>query len=241
MLGLILLTSFFNFQNNSVVVTEYDFKSDNIPKNFNGYKIVQLSDLHSKSFGKNQIKLITKVQKPDPDIIVLTGDLVDSKNYNEKISLVLMEELIGIAPVYYVTGNHEWWSGTFDSLEDKLQNVGIHILRNTIAEIKSDDDKIYLLGIDDPEIKNGNESEQAIAEEALQSFKGVGEEKSINILLSHRPELLSLYAQFNMDIVLSGHAHGGQFRFPFVGDWLHQIKVSFRSILPENMKRRIQR
>ena len=150
LIGMALLIYFFYFQNNSIVTSEYTISSDKLPQNFNGYKIVQLSDLHSKSFGNDQSDLVKKVKKSDPDLIVFTGDLIDSDKYNEKLSLILMEKLVQIAPVYYVTGNHEWWSGKFNTLEDKLKNIGVHVMRNTAEEITIETDKIQIIGIDDP-------------------------------------------------------------------------------------------
>ncbi len=218
LLGLILLGFYFYFQNNSIVTTEYDFSSNKIPEDFNGYKIVQLSDLHSKSFGDQQNGLIKKVDKVKPNLIVFTGDLVDSKKYNERNSLLLMEKLVQIAPVYYVTGNHEWWSGKFNVLEGKLKNAGVHVMRNTAVELNKDNGKIHLLGIDDPSKTIESFTEQSIIEEELRNTsKEIEDNKNVKILLSHRPELLSLYSNFKVDLVFSGHAHGGQFRIPFVG------------------------
>lgn len=218
LLGLVLLTCFFYFQNNSIVTTQYNFSSDKVPKNFNGYKIVQLSDLHSKSFENNQSELVEKVKKAKPDLIVFTGDLIDSDRYNEKTSLTLMEKLVQIAPVYYVTGNHEWWSGKFNSLEDKLKYTGVQVMRNTVEEIIIGNDKIQIIGIDDPAKVNKSYAERDIAEEDItNAIKGLEEGVNFKILLSHRPELLSLYAQYEFDVVFSGHAHGGQVRIPFVG------------------------
>ena len=218
LLGFVLLTCFFYFQNNSIVTTEYNFSSNKVPQNFIGYKIVQLSDLHSKSFGNNQRGLVTKVKKVNPDLIVFTGDLIDSDRYDEKISLTLMEKLVQIAPVYYVTGNHEWWSGKFNSLEDKLKDTGVQVMRNTVEEIIIGNDKIQIIGIDDPAKLNESYAERAIVEEDItNSIKGLEEGVNFKILLSHRPELFSLYTQYEFDVVFSGHAHGGQVRIPFIG------------------------
>ena len=177
-----------------------------------------MSDLHSKSFGDNQNDLIEKVNKVNPNLIVFTGDLVDSERYNEDSSLMLMEKLVQIAPVYYITGNHEWWSGKFNSLESELKNVGVHVMRNTVEELNNGNDNIHLIGIDDPAKITESYSEQAITEEAIRNtMKEVKNDGSIKILLAHRPELVSLYSKFTIDLVFSGHAHGGQFRIPFVG------------------------
>jgi uncharacterized protein len=209
---------FLFFQNNALVITELSIRSEKIPEGFDGYKMVQLSDLHSKSFGKNQQNLVQKVRQVEPNLIVFTGDLVDSKKYDEDASLVLMEELVQIAPVYYVTGNHEWWSGKFESLEGKLTDIGVKVMRNTAEEITHDGSNIQLVGIDDPAKATESYSERSLAEEALKhSLASVTESDSFTVLLAHRPELFSLYSQYKIDLVFSGHAHGGQVRLPIIG------------------------
>ena len=100
LIGMALLIYFFHFQNNSIVTSEYIISSDRVPHNFNGFKIVQLSDLHSKSFGNDQSDLVNKVKKSQADLILFTGDLGDSNRYNEESSLILMEKLVEMAPVY---------------------------------------------------------------------------------------------------------------------------------------------
>ena len=91
--------------------------------------------MHGKSFGNNQSHLVKEIKKSGADLIVFTGDLIDSRGYNEKSSLILMEKLVQIAPVYYITGNHEWWSGKFNTLEGKLKNIGVQVLRNLAEDI----------------------------------------------------------------------------------------------------------
>lgn len=215
--GIALLIFFFYFQNNSIVISNYTISSDKIPPNFNGYKIVQLSDLHSKSFGNDQKNLVKKIKNLEPDSIVFTGDLIDSYRYDEETSLILMERLVQIAPVYYVTGNHEWWSGKFDSLEDKLKIIGVQVMRNKTEEITIGTDKIQIIGIDDPANVEESYEETGKTEKNITDLIDIEGEDYFQILLSHRPEMFSLYDKYGFDIVFSGHAHGGQFRIPFVG------------------------
>ncbi|MGG3621967.1 metallophosphoesterase [Bacillus gobiensis] len=213
-----LLIVFFNYENNSIMTSEINIHSNKVPHNFDGFRIVHLSDLHSKAFGKNQSGVIQKVKELNPDLIVFTGDLVDQKNYDEKPSLDLMQESVKISPVYFVTGNHERFSGKFSSLEEKLRGLGVNVMRNTHESIQIGQEEIHILGIDDPSMGNESITEYSAAEEAIKnSLQGIKKEGSFKILLSHRPELFSLYTQFDMDLILSGHAHGGQFRIPFIG------------------------
>lgn len=204
-------------QNNSLVATETTIHSVHIPSNFDDYKIVQLSDLHSKSFGDNQKALVQKVTQTNPDAIVFTGDLVDSKRYEEEASLMLMHELIQIAPVYFVTGNHEWWSGKFSTLEKKLSDLGVNVLRNASEEISIGNEKIYFVGIDDPAQASEHDEEKVIVEEAIVDSIQDLPEDTFKILLAHRPEMFALYSDYEFNIVLAGHAHGGQFRIPLIG------------------------
>jgi uncharacterized protein len=209
---LLVFLLFLYFQNNAITITEHEVNSSKLPEEFDGFKIVQLSDLHSKQFGK---RLPNKVKKERPNIIVFTGDLVDQKNYDELVSLKLMEELVMIAPVYFVTGNHEAWSGKFNSLEEKLVASGVHVLRNSHESIRVKEDEIILIGIDDPAMISGAHSEFSAVETSLEdALHGVADQ--YKILLSHRPEMFSLYTSFNIDLIFSGHAHGGQVRLPFI-------------------------
>ncbi|PAF34289.1 phosphoesterase [Terribacillus saccharophilus] len=217
LIAIFALVFFFYFQNNSIVITESTISSKRIPASFNDYKIVQLSDLHSKTFGNRQNVLVEKVSQTNPDLIVFTGDLIDSKNYNEETSLNLIRELIHIAPIYFVTGNHEWWSGKFDILEKELNDIGVKVLRNTNDVISKRHEKIQIIGIDDPAYVDDSYRERTITEEAIEdSIEGM-EDDYFKILLSHRPEFLSVYSKYGIDVVFSGHAHGGQVRIPFVG------------------------
>lgn len=210
---IILLTgAFFYYQNNTLVSTDYLLKTNKITETI---KIVQLSDLHGKSFGNDQQKLVERISEVKPNIIVFTGDLIDSRKYDETNSLLLMELLVQIAPVYFVTGNHEWRSGQFDFLEAKLLELGVSVLRNTVESITIDGSQVLIAGIDDP-AKPYNSKEDPFGT-VLEKLANETQDDSLNILLSHRPELFSQYANYNFDIVFSGHAHGGQFRFPLIG------------------------
>jgi uncharacterized protein len=207
--GLFILIGFLHWQNNSIMKTEMTLRYEKLPAEFDGYKIIQLSDLHSKSFDPDQKAVSDKVRKAEPDIIFFTGDLVDSEDYDEKASLKLMEQLNLIAPVVFVTGNHEWWSERYSALEEQLIDNGITVLRNGNLELKRGNEKVTILGIDDPATGT------SIEDNLNSAFKGTSD--GFNILLAHRPELFPEYQKFPIDLIFSGHAHGGQFRLPLVG------------------------
>lgn len=215
---IICMVAFLYFENNFITITKINIKSDKLPENFDKYKIVQLSDLHSKRFGKSQKSLVKRIKDIEPDLIVFTGDLVDSKCYDIEASLELMQQIVKIAPTYFVTGNHEWWSGKFAALEKILKENGIYVLRNTHDKIRKDKDAICVVGIDDPASSKAiYEEERIIESEIEEAMKGIEKTGTFKILLVHRPEMFPLYSQYNFDLVLSGHAHGGQARLPFIG------------------------
>ncbi|UWV47995.1 metallophosphoesterase [Acetivibrio thermocellus] len=177
-----------------------------------------MSDLHSKEFGKGQKNLVKKIEDAQPDLIVFTGDLIDSRHFDAEVSLELIRQIVKIAPTYFVTGNHERWSGNFDALEKVLKENGIHVLRNTCDRIGKDKDGIYITGIDDPVSTQAIYEETKVVEnEIKQALKEIKENDVFKILLAHRPEMLPLYSEYGFDLVLSGHAHGGQVRLPFIG------------------------
>lgn len=206
---LVLLIIFLYSENNFISISKINVQSEKLPKNFQGYKIVHLSDFHNKSFLNYGHKVAEKVKALNPDIIVFTGDLIDSRNYKEGVSLDLMKELIKIAPVYYVNGNHEIRSGSFPSLEQGLKKIGVKILRSTNESITKNGEEVYIMGIDDPLYAPLNKTLEA----AIKNSK----DSSFKILLAHRPEYISEYRRYNLDLIFSGHAHGGQVRLPFIG------------------------
>lgn len=213
--GLIICAALFSYyQNNKLDWNSYTITSQKLAGA--GVKIVQLSDLHSKQFGENQTRLVTKVKAVKPDIITFTGDLVDQKKYNEKAALALMKQLAAIAPTFYVTGNHEYWSGRYEQLEEGLKAANINILHNRKEKLHMNGTTLLIAGVDDPAVSGNDDAALTVEGELKVALEGVTEQDFV-LLLSHRPELFSLYEKHDIDLVLSGHAHGGQVRIPFVG------------------------
>lgn len=217
-IGILVSFSIFLYvQNNLISITEVKITSNKIPSSFKGFKILQISDLHNKKFGDSQETLIQKVKIIDPDIIAITGDLIDSKSYDSEVSMELIRELVKKYPVYFVTGNHEKWSGKYNDLEKELKKHHVTVLRNEHVSIQKGEQKINLLGIDDPEFVTGNRDEGNVVKDEIIKVKFEMQPDTYNVLLSHRPEFLTEYADEQIDLVLSGHAHGGQIRLPFIG------------------------
>ena len=214
----IVLFAFFNWQNNSIIISEMVFKNDDIPESFKGYKILQISDLHNKEFGSKQNKILAKIEKIKPDIIVITGDLIDSKNTNIDIAMELINKVVNIAPIYYVSGNHEAWSGSYDYLKSKLENSGVVVLDNQKVQVFNDSDYIDIIGLTDTSFIKSDWLEYGVDVETKNLLNTLTKGSAdFRILLSHRPELFDIYSNSNVNLVFSGHAHGGQFRLPFIG------------------------
>lgn len=215
----IVIILFCNFQNKHLETTHYTYAAEQLGADLEGYRIVQISDLHNAKFGKNNQKLVDRIRECEPDMIVLTGDLVDSNHTNVDRAVQFVDEIVKICPVYYVTGNHEYWleKSEYDELMDGLIGAGVVILDDQVVEISRGDAKFRLVGLDDKSLADGTL-------EALLS-----DEKELTVVLAHEPQYFARYAGTGVDLVLSGHAHGGQFRLPFVGG----IVAPDQGFLPE--------
>jgi len=240
LLIVIALLLFCSYQNRHLETTYYTYKAEHLDAEFDGYRIVQISDLHNAKFGKDNQKLVDRIRECEPDMIVLTGDLVDSNHTNVDRAVQFVDEIVKICPVYYVTGNHEYWleASEYDELMSGLADAGVVILDNQVVEISRSDAKFRLVGLDDRSLSDGTL-------EALFSDESIGhdqagqkeetadnensEKKEFTVVLAHEPQYLARYASAGVDLVLSGHAHGGQFRLPFVGG----IVAPDQGFLPE--------
>ena len=193
--------------NTAVEVNEWTIESDRLPVAFEGFRIAQVSDLHNAKFGAENETLLDLLRDCQPDIIVLTGDLVDSRNTDIAVALTFAERAVQIAPCYYVSGNHESRIRQWSQLRQGLVDAGVTVLENEAVRLERDGAFLTLMGMEDP----------SFGGDFAGILKDLTEGEGCTILLSHRPELFALYAQVGVDLVFSGHAHGGQFRIPFVG------------------------
>lgn len=213
----IVVAIFCFWQNNSIVISNYTHRSRKIPSAFHGYKILHISDLHNKMFGKNQDYLIKKIKASSPDIIVITGDLIDRRRFDLDTAMCFINKAVDIAPIYYVSGNHEAWSGKYDQIKQSLKDAGVLILDDTSLELLKGENSIQLLGLSDPDFLTSNYLDGTNTKKLELQLKQWSNDINYKILLSHRPELFSLYIENNIDLIFSGHAHGGQIRLPFLG------------------------
>jgi uncharacterized protein len=202
------LVVFFYVNNNWLTVSNHTIQSPEVPTSFDGYRIVQVSDLHDATFGENQQRLVKKIQQTKPDTIVITGDIIDSNRYNLQNSLDLIDQIVKIADVYYVTGNHEVATNDVDRIKEKLSDRGVRVLSNETLKLERAGEAISLAGIEDPLM--GKVASQMIADSRVPS-------DAFTVLLAHRPEDFQAYVDAGIDVTFSGHAHGGQFRIPGMG------------------------
>lgn len=219
LLIVLLLYIFLYVNNHWIVVKDYELHFEDLPENFSGMTIVHLSDLHDATFGKDQKRLIKKVKKEQPDYIFFTGDFVDSNRYELHNSLQVIDELVNIAPIYYVIGNHEVATNKVDDIVETLEEIGVTVLQNDAVTITRGLQALTIGGIDDPLMRVSEQinDESIIASNIEKAFSNVGEVDQFKLLLSHRPEFLDVYAQQNLQVVFAGHAHGGQVRLPLIG------------------------
>ena len=214
LLALIIWTA---WGNTALELNTYTVSSKELPDAFDGYRIAHVSDLHNAEMGDGNEKLLAMLREAEPDIIAITGDLIDSRNTNIEVALAFAEEAMKIAPCYYVTGNHEARVFACAELKVGLEAAGVVVLENERTEIELSGETITIIGVDDPSFNTDylfGDSASVVSNTLAEIST---EDDGFSVLLSHRPELFDTYVACGVDLALSGHAHGGQFRLPFIG------------------------
>ena len=214
---LVVLIIWIAWGNKALELNSYTIASDKLPVAFDGYRIAQVSDHHNAEMGKDNEKLISMLKDAAPDIIVITGDMIDSRNTKVDVALSFAEQAVKIAPCYYVTGNHEARVDEYSDLKDGLLELGIVVLEDARVDIELSGEIITLIGVDDPSFQTDYlfGDDETVVKSKLDEL--TSEDDDYTVLLSHRPELFDIYVESGVDLVFSGHAHGGQFRLPFIG------------------------
>jgi predicted MPP superfamily phosphohydrolase len=210
--------AFVVYSNFKIETTEYTIENPDLPKSFDGYKIVHLSDLHNAEFGKNNKNLIKIIKEEKPDAVFVTGDTIDGFYTNTTIPIDLFKEVLKICDVYFIVGNHEIRSDAniyFEFL-DKLTEIGITVLKDESTYIEKSGEKFQVIGLNDASNYKANYNDN-YKEEIVKTINNLDDKECFSVLLSHHPELFDDYAKTYVDLVFSGHAHGGQFRLPFIG------------------------
>ena len=180
-----------------------------LPVGFMGCRIVHISDLHGHEYGEGSERLLARVREAEPELIFLTGDLIDRESHLAMIP-ALAKGLASIAPTYYVTGNHEWDVGNVPTLKNLLTQCGVTVLSNEYEVLERWGDRMILAGVDDP---NGY-ADQKTPEELYEEISAQVPGETV-LLLAHRNDRFDQYAHAGYDLVFSGHAHGGIVRLPF--------------------------
>ena len=217
----IVFVAWVAWDNARIVVTKIEVESACLPESFDGYRIAHVSDLHNDEFGEDNEKLLALIKEAEPDMIAITGDLLDSRRTSVEKAQNFVQQAVQIAPCYYVTGNHESRiEKEYGQLEKAMIEAGVIVLRNDKLTLEKDGAVIAVAGIDDPRFVLSSDRlakmESVIGDVLTGLLKDVPEEQ-FTLLLSHRPELFELYCEHDVDLVLSGHVHGGQFRIPGIG------------------------
>ena len=201
-------------------VTEYSLEFESLPREFDGFRVALLSDLHGWSFGDNNARLAKTVRETQPDLIAICGDMA---SHSEDFQAVegLLQGIEGIAPIYYINGNHEWGGKLTERMKTLMEKYGARCLSNEFESFEKDSASIVICGAED---KNGPADMMkpyALAESLRQQHP-----EDFVLWLYHRNDTILNYPKLPVDLVLSGHAHGGIVRLPFVGGLL-DVRASF--------------
>ena len=196
-------------------LTEYTLFFPKLPESFDGCKVVQLSDLHGMRFGAENRRLVELVRQQEPDIIVLTGDIAGKDGALDNVE-PLLSGIEGLAPTYYVNGNHEWADGCVEEIEALMKSHGATCLSNEIELLYRGEDSIAIVGAEDP-----NGRADMIKPWGLSLRLGELYSDHFSLWLAHRNDYIQMYSDIGTDLILCGHGHGGIVRLPFVGGLLN--------------------
>lgn len=234
---LILIFIYIKYNKNTLEIKKYTIESEKIPKEFDGYNIVQVSDLHSKLFGKNNKKLIDKIKSLNPDIITITGDLVDGENNNYDVALDFMNQISNLYKVYYIIGNHEQkalikkYKNEYEGYFEKLNKINFIDLNNQKSILQQKNASINIYGLTIPyacyKYLFDNKQTLDINSNYLIEKLGALNKDEFNILLAHTPKYFDEYEKWGADLILCGHIHGGIIRIPFIGGLLSPDRKFF--------------
>ena len=214
-----LMSAYLYYQDFTLSCDSYTVSNDKLPEEFDGFRIAQVSDFHNNHNRHLNSQIIDKLTENRPDIIVITGDLFDKRRTDLSQAYEMAIELSRIAPAYYVSGNHEGKKpAEFEKLIEMLSEHDVTVLRDTSAVITRGNSHITLYGTDSPRFLTESRHITMVMPLVEEKLKHLEPEKdTFNILLAHHPEYFDAYAKAGYDLILSGHAHGGQVRLPYVG------------------------
>ncbi|MBQ3011361.1 MAG: metallophosphoesterase [Oscillospiraceae bacterium] len=194
-----------------LVTTDYDIRFSNLPEAFDGFTVVQLSDLHGAQYGTDNSRLVSRVAALQPDLIALTGDYIESPDQLD-VTAALIRQLSDIAPVTFTSGNHDWASGAIKDLKQTVTDCGGTYLSNEAIPLTRAGETILLVGVEDP-----NSRADMIRPDALLQQLSAEHPDQFVILQAHRNDFITKYPALPCDLILTGHGHGGVIRLPFIG------------------------
>lgn len=211
------LVTWIAWGNTALEINEYTVSGSDLPPEFSGFRIAQVSDLHNAQMGENNEKLLAMLDHAQPDLIAITGDLIDSRRTDIQVALDFAAEAVKIAPCYYVTGNHESRIADYSALKEGLEVLGVTVLEDSYILLEHGGASVMLYGVLDPSFKVPENADQdlQVMEQTLSQF--AFQDEAYTILLAHKPEMFPAYCASKIDLILSGHVHGGQFRLPYWG------------------------
>ncbi len=204
--------------NKALELNSITVESDRLPQAFDGYRIALVSDLHNDEFGENNQTLLDALRESEPDLIAITGDIIDSRRTNAEIALRFAAEAVMIAPCYYVSGNHESRIEEYPEFRDALTELGVTVLENERATLSRNGETVTLIGLTDLGFLYKGDA-KVISEMVVSGQIGelVTDNDGYTIMLTHRPAFFEIYAEHGIDLSLCGHIHGGQIRLPLIG------------------------
>lgn len=193
----------------------YRLEDKNLPKAFDGLRILQVSDFHNSIYGRDQVHIMKAIEKEDFDLIFITGDLVDRRRLDLEVALDFIDRIRGLAPIFYANGNHELGIGeNYDLLKKGLRSRGVIVLENDIYSWEKEGQTIDIVGLVDPRVYRGKKKDRRVDEDKrIAGFIEDLDLKNYSLVLAHRPEKFLVYVDQGLNIVFTGHAHGGQARF----------------------------
>lgn len=208
----LLAAGFLLWGNCSLQTTETALVSPALPPAFDGLRIVELADLHGRVFGRGSRRLLAAVRRAEPDLICIDGDLFD-EHTDLAMLPPLLRGLCAIAPVYYVTGNHEWRVPGLRGILAQMRACGVTVLQDDWRVLRRGEDALIVAGTDDP----CGPAERKTPAELIADIRAETGEAAFLLLLTHRNDQLPQWSALGVQAVLAGHCHGGVVRLPFVG------------------------
>lgn len=195
----------------NIQITEYRVESQKLPEELDGFRIVHLSDLHGAELGRDNERLIELTRRQEPDLIALTGDFAEN---GKELSAVesLLEGIEGLAPIYYVCGNHEWAGGCVEEIRALMERHGVRWLSNQYELLEKNGARLVVAGAEDPNGRADMTRPRELAERIRADYP-----EDFVLWLGHRNYWVQRYPKLPVDLILSGHAHGGIVRLPFIG------------------------